>query len=242
MKTEIASPDKNNQKISGMFDRISHKYDFLNHFLSGGFDILWRRKAVKRFEKLPANGTVLDLCAGTGDLSFSLLKNTKFNGHVFLSDFSGEMLKIADKKARKKGKRDSFSVLRSDAQKLPFESMSFDAAMVAFGIRNVRDNESALREICRVLRDGSEFIILEFGMPRSRLLRVCYGFYFNRVLPFFGKMISGHSEAYTYLPVSVDDYERNSKLPDLLNSSGFEIKENRPIMGGIVKLIYSIKQ
>ena len=195
MKSKL---NKNRVVISEMFDSISHRYDFLNHFLSGGLDFYWRKRSVRCFRHLPEDGTLIDLCAGTGDMAFSLKKSISFAGKIILTDSSEKMLRVGLAKAERKN-TSNMEFLTADSLNIPFKENSFHAAMAAFGIRNLPDPLEGICEIHRVLKPGGETVLLEFTIPKNRLIRPLYLFYFRNILPIFGGLISGKRAAYRYL-------------------------------------------
>src|SRR3989442_12751726 len=184
--------------VRGMFTAIAPRYDFLNPLLSLNVDRSWRRTAVARlgWEAKP-DGTYLDLCAGTLDLAAELARREGFRGRVIGADFVLPMLALGKDKAPRT------VPVAADALALPFPAARVDGALVGFGVRNVADLHRALSEAARVLKPGARFVILEFATPRWALLRAIYLFYFRRILPAIGRLVSNHRDAYTYLPESV---------------------------------------
>ena len=202
-----------------MFDAIAPRYDFLNHFLSAGLDVLWRRRAVRSLA-LTGRETVLDLCAGTGDLAIAARTATPGAARVLGVDFSPVMLALGMKKLTARRLDDRMALAQGDASSIPVRSGSVDAVTIGFGIRNVEDRAAACREMLRVLKPGGRLAILEFAMPTSPVFRGLYLSYFRHILPRLGAWISGHKSAYTYLPASVDAFGVDDFM-DLLRSSGF---------------------
>ena len=191
------SPKKDS--VQKMFDDISPKYDFLNHFLSFGADFTWRKKLVSML-----SGThprrILDVATGTGDVAIAL---TRLNPEQITGiDISDKMLDIARKKVTEKGLQKIISFKQSDAERIPFSDGSFDAVTVAFGVRNFENLSKGLSEIKRVLRPGGTMMILEFSRPTGNPFKQFYHFYSRFVIPFVGKLISSHTDAYRYLPES----------------------------------------
>lgn len=203
--------DKAPQKIRAMFDQISPRYDFLNHLLSLNTDVLWRRRAA---EECGSPRTALDVCCGTGDLALEV--RGRWRARVVGLDFSFEMIRIARAKAKRRAE-----FLQGDALHLPFADARFDAATVAFGIRNVVDHRRGIAEMARVVRPGGRVVILEFTLPPNRLVRGGYLLYFSRVLPKIGKMIA-HAEvdAYRYLPDSVAQWPMPDALAETMRGCG----------------------
>jgi demethylmenaquinone methyltransferase / 2-methoxy-6-polyprenyl-1,4-benzoquinol methylase len=215
-------------RVREMFGRIAPRYDFLNHLLSLSLDRMWRRRTAKRFASVLArsNARVLDLCCGTGDLTFALERQANIsnlaNGdvaRVFGSDFALPMLTRAREKANTS--RHCASFLAADALSLPFASDSFDLVTAAFGFRNLVNYEHGLSEIIRVLRKGGRIGILEFSDPQSGLGAAAFRFYFRHILPRVGGAISGNPEAYSYLPGSVARFPSPPELSKWMERVGF---------------------
>lgn len=229
----IPDPKRHESKrVAQMFGSIAPSYDLLNHLLSLNVDRLWRRAAVKSLAPEPG-GFYLDLCTGTGDLAFSLLKRVP--ARVLGVDFSGPMLDLAREKARRRG-ASGFCPARGDAMCLPLRAASVDGAMVAFGVRNFENLERGLGEMARVLRSGGRAVILEFSEPRGRLFGAVYRWYFRALLPRIGRLVSGSSGAYAYLPASVEAFPDAEALAGLFDGAGFEVLRQRPLTGGIATL------
>jgi len=211
-----------------MFTAIAPRYDFLNHLLSLNIDRSWRRAAVARlgWEARPA-GVYLDLCAGTLDLAAELARRPGFRGTVLGADFAVPML------VRGKGKASRTVSVGADALALPFPDAAFDGALVGFGVRNLADLDAGLVEAARVLKPGARFVILEFATPRFAPLRAAYLFYFRRILPVVGRMVSKHRDAYTYLPESVLDFPSPEALAQRLGAAGFSKVGFELLTGGI---------
>jgi len=218
-----------------MFAGVAPRYDFLNHLLSGALDILWRRRSAAALE-LAAGARVLDLCCGTGDQALAVRKR---GGQVVAGDFCLPMLALAERKYRRH-KTLRPRGLATDALSLPFPDGLFDAATVSFGLRNVADLDRALRELNRVLRAGARVAILEFAVPQSPWLSRPYLFYFRRILPLLGRLVSPRGEAYSYLPSSVLEFPQRSGLVGLLRQAGFAAAESRDLAGGTVCLYAAV--
>lgn len=204
--------------VQRIFSEIAPRYDLLNRLLSLGIDRRWRQVALRRlaWTDAPA-GTFLDLCAGTLDVGAELTRQRGFGGRVFAADFAEPMLRAGAGKAA----RDVLVPVVADALALPVKDAAFDGAIVAFGIRNVADLDAGLREVRRTLKPGARFVILEFSTPRVPLVRAAYLFYFHRILPLIGRLISGHRTAYTYLPRSVANFPETDVLAAAMTRAGF---------------------
>jgi len=224
-----------------MFNRIAPTYDFLNHFLSAGIDLKWRKAAVADL-KIRSHDLVLHLACGTGDLGLAALQKAPYC-KVIGVDLAFKMLEIAKQKTNKRGKAISdYIFLSGDILSLPFKSSTFDKAMIAFGIRNVMDTQQAFTEIHRVLKPGAALAILEFTLPKKPLLKDFYLIYFKRVLPFIGGLVSGDSEAYKYLPSSVNSFTPPEVLSLEMQKARFKIRTIKLYTGGITYLLLGEKQ
>lgn len=227
--------NKSPEKIAGMFDAIAGNYDFLNHLLSAGIDKRWRRKAIRSLQ-LTGREQVLDLCTGTADLAIAALDAKPGASQVLGVDFAGAMLRVGLEKSRARALDRRLTLVRGDAANIPATSGSVDAVTVAFGIRNVQNTQQACDEIFRVLNSGGRLAVLEFAIPTTPGVRAAYLWYFNRVLPLIGKIVSRHNAAYGYLPASVGAFATPGEFVTILRQSGFtEIKAD-PLTFGIVYL------
>jgi len=215
------STSKEPARISGMFDAIAARYDTLNHVLSAGLDVRWRRKLVEALA-LTERDRVLDVCTGTADLAMAAARGRGADGRTVVGvDFSGAMLDIGHAKLARAGLTSRVHLVRGDATALPLPAASFDAAMIAFGIRNVVDTRQGLAELHRVLRRDGRLAILEFGLPKDRRLGALYRSYFRHILPRIGRLVSRHSDAYEYLPASVSEFPSGAAFGGLLTQAGF---------------------
>lgn len=212
--------DKAPDQIAGMFDAIAARYDLLNHVLSLGFDRQWRTRAVRSL-RLTGSEMVLDMCTGTGDLAAAVTRGRSGAAQVIGIDFATEMLRKGQAKLRQQGLTRRVRFVRGDATEVPLSDGSVDAATIAFGIRNVAEPSQALDELRRVVRPGGRIAILEFGSPQAPVLRSLYGWYFQRILPWVGRVVSGHQSAYTYLPASVSAFREGVDFCDLLRQAHF---------------------
>ena len=238
-----ALPYKNSEQskrdqVEEMFDNISPRYDLLNHLLSANVDKIWRRRSIKKLRTYqPTN--ILDIATGTGDFAIAATKirGTKITG----IDISEGMLEVGRKKIEKKGLADRIVLQKADSENLPFENFIFDAAIVGFGVRNFEILENGLSEIFRVLKPGGVFFVLEFSKPRKAPFKQLYSFYFTKILPILGRMISKDSRAYTYLPESVNEFPDGDNFTAILNKIGFEKEKCFPQTFGIASIYEAIK-
>jgi demethylmenaquinone methyltransferase/2-methoxy-6-polyprenyl-1,4-benzoquinol methylase len=225
---------KESRKIRRMFGAIAPSYDRANHLLSLSIDRYWRRLTCRSLAPLlPADPMILDLCAGTGDLTLQLARL----GTVVGCDFSHPMLVLGLEKSRRaRHSGEHIRFVEGDALRLPFLSGSFDAVTIAFGLRNLEDYDQGLREILRVLRRGGTLAVLEFSLPRIPVFREVYLFYFLHLLPRLGGWISGDGQAYSYLSRSVREFLEPKELERLLQEVGFSGIRHRLISGGVAAL------
>jgi demethylmenaquinone methyltransferase/2-methoxy-6-polyprenyl-1,4-benzoquinol methylase len=222
--------------VREMFGRIAPRYDLLNHLLSLDIDKFWRWRVARRFSALlrDPNARVLDLCCGTGDLAFAFRKEAPRGTEIIGSDFVPEMLVRARAKGAATGATVEF--IEADALYLPFPDASFDLVSCAFGFRNLANYERGIQEISRVLKPGGAVGILEFAEPPGKVFGAMYRFYFRRVLPLLGGMISGNASAYTYLPNSVSAFPSPESLKLQFERAGFVEVQFERWTGGIVTL------
>ncbi len=225
MKTQT----NNKQKlVKDVFDPIAKKYDLLNHLLSFGIDIYWRKKSLK-LTKIENGSTLLDVACGTGDFSITA---RKFGvGKLFGLDLSREMLKEFQKKSDlAKGK-----IVQAVAEKIPFKDEVFDNVIVGFGVRNFYDIESGLNEFKRILKIGGKATVLELRLPKHKLFSILYNIYFNKILPIIGKLISNNEHSYTYLPNSVALFDKKIRVDKILKKAGFKEIQVHKFTFGIVQ-------
>ena len=226
--------------IAAMFDRISPKYDALNHLLSFNVDKVWRRKTAKTASKSHPQA-ILDLATGTADLAILLAKRNP-QARIIGVDISEKMLEIGKEKVKRENLDNQIELRVGDAASLPFEEACFDVVTVAFGVRNFEDLERGLSEIVRVLKPGGTACILEFSMPEKFPIKQLYDFYFKHLLPKIGKWISKDESAYSYLPNSVEKFPKPHVFSKTLASLGLENCLMKQLSFGIATLYTATKK
>ena len=225
--------------IAAMFDRISPKYDALNHLLSFNIDKVWRRETAKAVAKHHPK-TILDLATGTADLAIALAKYNS-QAHIIGMDISEKMLEIGKGKVAKKSLEDQIELHIGDAAVLPFEDNHFDAVTIAFGVRNFEDLRKGLFEISRVLKPNGQAVILEFSMPEMFPIKQVYRFYFKRLLPKIGRIVSKDASAYIYLPLSVECFPKPKDFLEILTRHGLKEGQMKTMTWGITTLYTAVK-
>ncbi len=245
------------QNIGSLFNRIAHSYDTVNHVLSLNIDKYWRRKAVKMlrssaFSVQCSAFNILDVAIGTADLAIEIIKqHNKYvakhslqgaGGLVTGLDLSTEMMRIGAEKAAKQGMSEQISFVEGSALDMPFDDAQFDAITCGFGVRNFSDLDKGLREMYRVLRPNGTVIILEFSYPTNPIIRWVYNFYFSRLMPFIGRIISRDKQAYTYFYHSVKNFVWGKEMVKHLEQVGFVNVINTTFTFGIAQLYIGKKQ
>jgi demethylmenaquinone methyltransferase / 2-methoxy-6-polyprenyl-1,4-benzoquinol methylase len=215
--------------VRSLFDAIAYRYDLLNHLLSGGIDVYWRRRAIEHLRTL-APTRILDVATGTGDLALAAMRLKP--REVIGVDIADEMLRFGRRKVERRGLTRWITLKSGDAEQMEFPDSSFDAAMVAFGARNFEHLERGLGEMHRLLRPGGMIVVLEFSRPARFPFRQLYGFYFLKILPRIGRTVSNHTEAYTYLPESVLRFPEGEEFLRILRQVGFaDVRQERLTFG-----------
>ncbi|MFN2529104.1 MAG: bifunctional demethylmenaquinone methyltransferase/2-methoxy-6-polyprenyl-1,4-benzoquinol methylase UbiE [Candidatus Baltobacteraceae bacterium] len=225
--------------VREMFATIAPRYDTANRVLTGGMDEGWRKTAIDRLAP-PANGRILDLCCGTGDLSFHLVRRDP-SLHVTGIDFCEPMLAGARARAVRESHSKDVTFVEGDVMALPFEENSFDGAMMGFSMRNVVDIGGALEEVKRVLRPGGRFVNLDVSKAPNALLRRAFNLYFYGLVPFLGGLVGGSRRAYTYLPQSLTHHPNAGQLRDRFAAAGFLDCGYQRLMGGTIAIHYGTK-
>ncbi len=226
------------EQVAEMFNNISKRYDFLNHFLSLGIDIMWRKKAIKML-KDDQPKQILDIATGTGDFAIEAL--TLNPDKVTGVDISEGMLEVGRKKMKAKKYDDRIELHLGDSEGLLFDDNKFDAVIVAFGVRNFENLEKGLEDMYRVLKPGGKVVILEFSKPTAFPFKQIYQFYFKYILPTVGRIISKDQAAYTYLPDSVRNFPDGKNFLNILDRIGFLKTQCRPLTLGISSIYVGSK-
>ena len=240
--SEIVKPyntDKSKkEEVAQMFNNISARYDFLNHFLSLGIDHIWRRKAVNKLREIQPK-RILDLATGTGDFAIALLKLNPTQ--IIGMDISSGMLDVGKNKMKAKNVSHIIDMQLGDSENMPFEDGYFDAVTVGFGVRNYENLQKGLTEMLRVTRSGGKIVILEFSKPKRFPIKQAFGFYSRFIIPFFGKRISKDEKAYAYLPESVAAFPEGKAFTDILSKLGYKQVDATLVSGGIATIYSGIK-
>lgn len=226
------------EEVAEMFNNISGRYDFLNHFLSLGIDHLWRARAVKELREINPK-RILDIATGTGDFAIA---NLKLNPEEVVGiDISSGMLEVGKVKMKKKKVDHIVSMQLGDSEDLPFDDNYFDGLTVGFGVRNFENLEKGLAEMLRVIRPGGKAIILEFSKPKMFPIKQAFGFYSKYFIPFFGKRISKDEKAYAYLPESVAAFPEGKDFENVLEKLNYKNIKSTPVSGGIATIYVGTK-
>ena len=226
--------EKKKHYVQRMFNSIAHRYDFLNHFLSLGIDIVWRKKAIRKLDVSP-DQRVLDLACGTADFALEIIRQKQC--HVVGADIALRMLQFA----RQKTDDPKLRLMNADGEALPFKDDSFAGTTIAFGIRNMGNRIQALKEMYRVLQPNGQTVILEFSLPTFAPFRRIYLFYFKNILPMVGRMVSKDKEAYSYLPASVERFPTIEEFENELTLAGFKDLKHWRLLNGVA-VIYKGKK
>jgi demethylmenaquinone methyltransferase / 2-methoxy-6-polyprenyl-1,4-benzoquinol methylase len=238
-KRKNNSPNQyKSQYVASLFNSIASTYDFLNHFLSGGIDFYWRNSALRLLGN-PLPKSILDVATGTGDFAIAAVKHGF--GKVYGIDIADRMLEIGKNKIHKKGLDEKIKLENGKAESLRFDDCYFDATIVAFGVRNFENLEKGLNEMYRVIKPDGKIVVLEFSKPKIFPFKQVYFFYFKRILPFIGKLISKHIDAYNYLPNTVLNFPEGKDFLDILEKIGFRDVTQHRLTFGIASAYVGVK-
>lgn len=226
--------DEKADLVKGVFDSVATRYDIMNDLMSAGLHRLWKRLTIDQAGVRPGH-SVLDLAGGTGDLAREFTRRVGVSGHVVLADINAAMLERGRRKLVDAGVAGNLSLAQVDAENLPFSDASFDRIAIAFGLRNVTDQDAALRSMYRVLKPAGRLLILEFSKP-AESIRPAYDLYSFKVLPLIGKLVAGDEESYKYLAESIRMHPDQETLLTMMRDAGFERCRHRNLTGGIVAL------
>lgn len=226
-------------QVGRMFDEIAGQYDLLNHTLSFGIDKFWRRKGILSIKDIKPS-KILDIATGTGDLAIHAYRLLKPES-ILAVDISERMMEVGRQKVQKENLQDKINFQWQDCMDLRLENNSFDAAMVAFGIRNFENLDQGLKEILRVLRPGGKLMILELSTPEHFPMKQAYKIYSKYIIPAIGRFVSGNKVAYDYLPASIKAFPQNAKMKSILEKNGFTNVRFTPMTFGICTLYIASK-
>ncbi|PHR98347.1 MAG: bifunctional demethylmenaquinone methyltransferase/2-methoxy-6-polyprenyl-1,4-benzoquinol methylase UbiE [Blastopirellula sp.] len=233
--------DKSETRVRQMFAEIATNYDRMNHLLSMNVDRYWRWRTV-RIVPPTGDAPILDVCTGTGDLALAYYKAAKGKTKIMGTDFCVEMLEIGEAKKKKAGINGQVEFQEADTQALPFEDDTFQIVSVAFGLRNVTNTETGLKEMTRVCQPGGKVAVLEFSMPGWQPFKGIYSWYFKNILPRIGQMLaSNKEEAYKYLPESVGEFPHGEALAEKMRAAGLKDVFFRPMTFGVATLYVGTK-
>lgn len=221
--------------VRDMFNAIAPRYDLLNRLLSLRQDVYWRRKMISRII-IPEQATILDMACGTGDVIHEIFRQKGAGNTIIGSDFSITMLQLAKKKINAATSSSHVFLVAGNALQMPFKPETFDAVSIAFGIRNINDKRSALKAFHDGLKKGGMLAILELTTPQKGFFRSLYLFYFRRILPMIGWIVSGEIKAYQYLPDSVLNFPSSTEFADIMLSAGFSNVKWQKLTFGIATL------
>jgi demethylmenaquinone methyltransferase / 2-methoxy-6-polyprenyl-1,4-benzoquinol methylase len=247
--TPYTAPDEESKKeqVARMFDNIAHSYDFLNHLFSFGIDVLWRKKSIRILKrhlsahKPNGNAKIMDMATGTADLAIEAVRMGLTNVHITGVDISPGMLDVGRQKIRKRGWTEKIELMEGDSANLPFQTDTFDAYTVAFGVRNFEHLAKGLTEMHRTLKPGGLGIVLEFSKPRHFPMKQLFAFYFRFIMPTIGKLVSKDAAAYSYLPESVQAFPEGSEFLKIMESCGYRDCKCIALTGGIASIYTGVK-
>ncbi|MCW4149707.1 bifunctional demethylmenaquinone methyltransferase/2-methoxy-6-polyprenyl-1,4-benzoquinol methylase UbiE [Halomonas sp. 18H] len=227
-------------RVADVFHSVASRYDVMNDLMSFGIHRVWKRLTIERAAVRPGQ-SVLDIAGGTGDLTYKFSRLVGPRGRVVLADINESMLRVGRDKLLNRGVGGNVEYVQANAETLPFPDNSFDCITIAFGLRNVTDQNAALRSMTRVLKPGGRLLVLEFSRPQSAVLNRAYDEYSFRLLPRMGEFVAGDAESYRYLAESIRMHPDQQTLKGMMESAGLERVDYTNLTGGIVSLHRGIK-
>jgi demethylmenaquinone methyltransferase/2-methoxy-6-polyprenyl-1,4-benzoquinol methylase len=235
MSFSLPTAEEKAEYVLRQFDRIAQRYDLTNDAISMGMHHSWKQRAVSELELKP-DGSYLDVCCGTGDLTLRIAKNLSQNGKVTGLDFSPKMLAVANQRLAKNivEKRCPVNFLEGDALHLPFANDTFDGAIVSFGLRNVTDYQRGINEMARVVKPGGKVLNLDLGKSQVPIFSQLFAFYFRQIVPLIGQALQSDKQAYTYLPVSNSAYPNPEGISQIFRTAGLvDVKHISLALGSV---------
>ncbi len=237
---KTVNSDEKQGLVAGVFHSVAAKYDLMNDLMSAGVHRIWKRFTIE-LSGVRAGHQVLDIAGGTGDLAAKFSKLVGPQGRIVLADINESMLKVGRNKLTDLGLVGNVEYTQANAEALPFSDNSFDCITIAFGLRNVTDQDKALRSMLRVLKPGGRLLVLEFSKPKNELLSKAYDTYSFNILPVMGKLIAGDAESYRYLAESIRMHPDQETLKSMMEDAGFARCQFHNMTGGVVALHRGIK-
>lgn len=234
------TPDEKTNRVLGVFDSVATRYDIMNDVMSMGIHRLWKDQFVSHITPQTGN-KILDMAGGTGDIAFRMHNATNGEAEITVSDINESMLSVGQGRAYDRGITKNINWIPTNAESLPFKNESFDIYTIAFGLRNVTQIDTALKEACRVLKKGGRFYCLEFSHVDNPLLAKIYGAYSDHLIPKFGKIIANDEDSYQYLIESIRQFPRRDDLKKRLLAAGFSKSIYKTLNFGVVTIHEAVK-
>ena len=235
VKHVVNYKERKASEIERMFSSIAPRYDLLNHILSFGLDMSWRRRVALETSKIDCQ-KILDVCSGTGDMAIELYRHWKGRVHIEAIDFSRELMDIGLKKLKKAQLKGTIAFRKSNAEDLPYKDKEFDVVTITFGLRNIMNRLQALKEFYRVTKPGGLFICLEFSQPSYKIFSKLYSFYLMKLVPLIAIVLGSDPNAYRYLGMTIKDFPVSRELIQLIESAGWRNVTHFSLAGGIVTI------
>lgn len=235
VKHVVNHKERRASEIEQMFSSIAPRYDLLNHILSFGLDMRWRRRVASETSKIDCQ-KILDVCTGTGDMAIELCRHWRGRVHIEAIDFSQELIDIGRKKLKKARLNGTIAFRESNAEALPYKDEQFDVVTITFGLRNIMNRIQALKEFYRVTKLGGLFICLEFSQPSHKLFSKLYSFYLMKLVPLIAIVLGSDPDAYRYLGMTIKDFPTSRELVQLIESAGWKGVTHFSLAGGLVAI------